>query len=78
MRNIVAAIGRPEGADKCAAAREVARALDFNRSERAFRDTEWNLARAAEALGVTFRSMRYNVKKYNLSRADDGRQKRAA
>ena len=44
----------------------------------ALRDTDWNLTRAAEALGITFRSMRYNVKKYNLSRADDGRQKRAA
>lgn len=40
--------------------------------------TDWNLTRGAEALSLTFRSMRYNVKKYNLSRADDGRQKRAA
>jgi two-component system NtrC family response regulator len=34
----------------------------------ALEESNWNLTRAAEALGITFRSMRYNVKKYGLSR----------
>jgi two-component system, NtrC family, response regulator PilR len=34
----------------------------------ALEQTNWNMTRAAEALGITFRSMRYNVKKYGLSR----------
>jgi two-component system response regulator PilR (NtrC family) len=34
----------------------------------ALEKTNWNLTKAAELLGISFRSMRYNVKKYNLSR----------
>lgn len=34
----------------------------------ALEKTNWNLTRAAELLGITFRSMRYNVKKYNLTK----------
>jgi two-component system, NtrC family, response regulator len=40
----------------------------------ALEDSNWNLTRAAETLGITFRSMRYNVKKYGLSREEDDRQ----
>jgi two-component system response regulator PilR (NtrC family) len=39
----------------------------------ALEDSNWNLTRAAETLGITFRSMRYNVKKYGLSREEDDR-----
>jgi DNA-binding NtrC family response regulator len=38
----------------------------------ALEESNWNLTRAAEALGITFRSMRYNVKKYGLSREVNG------
>ena len=38
----------------------------------------WNLTRAAEAIGMTFRSMRYNVKKYGLTRQDPEEVKKAA
>ncbi|HEY3267666.1 MAG TPA: sigma-54 dependent transcriptional regulator [Armatimonadota bacterium] len=34
----------------------------------ALQQTNWNLTRAAELLGISFRSMRYNVKKYNLTK----------
>ena len=34
----------------------------------ALEECNWNMTRAAEVLGITFRSMRYNVKKYGLSR----------
>lgn len=34
----------------------------------ALEKTNWNLTKAAELLGISFRSMRYNVKKYNLTR----------
>jgi transcriptional regulator with GAF, ATPase, and Fis domain len=40
----------------------------------ALEDSNWNLTRAAETLGITFRSMRYNVKKYGLSREEEDRQ----
>jgi two-component system response regulator PilR (NtrC family) len=40
----------------------------------ALEESNWNLTRAAETLGITFRSMRYNVKKYGLSREEDSRQ----
>jgi Nif-specific regulatory protein len=36
----------------------------------ALEEANWNMTRAAEALGITFRSMRYNVKKYGLSREE--------
>ncbi len=36
----------------------------------ALEESNWNMTRAAEALGITFRSMRYNVKKYGLSREE--------
>ena len=38
----------------------------------------WNLTRAAEAIGMTFRSMRYNVKKYGLTRQEPEEVKKAA
>jgi two-component system NtrC family response regulator len=38
---------------------------------KALEESNWNLTRAAETLGITFRSMRYNVKKYGLSREED-------
>jgi len=36
---------------------------------KALTQTDWNLTRAAEILGISFRSMRYNVKKHGLTRA---------
>ena len=38
----------------------------------ALESTDWNLTRAAELLGISFRSMRYNVKKHGLSREENG------
>jgi two-component system NtrC family response regulator len=40
----------------------------------ALEESNWNMTRAAEALGITFRSMRYNVKKYGLCREGDNTQ----
>jgi two-component system response regulator PilR (NtrC family) len=34
--------------------------------------TNWNMTKAAELLGISFRSMRYNVKKHGLTRESCG------
>ncbi|MBI3911587.1 MAG: sigma-54-dependent Fis family transcriptional regulator [Armatimonadetes bacterium] len=66
-----AAPPRPLGDDERKPLPEVVADVERTMLVDALQETNWNLTKAAEVLGITFRSMRYNVKKYGLSR-DNG------
>jgi Nif-specific regulatory protein len=60
----VAEIAQPPATDFTNAVAETEKKMLTDALEK----TNWNLTRAAELLGITFRSMRYQVKKYNISK----------